>query len=335
MKKLLLISNDKIFLTYNNLSSEYNDTLNIIEGLNKFCKIKLFSRISKLNLTFSIKLKKVIKRFSLISIFKKTNQEKINVFMISVTPRNFLFFILLKIFKKKVEGFVYLRSNGYIEYKVKFGLAGQIFYNFMIRYICKFLKIICVSKNLSFGKKYYHVQPSELNNQWFRDIKYLVRNKPRLLYLGRFRKEKGIYSLISLTKKLIDCKITFAGDKADFIKNVEHIEFIGTISKFTKVINLIDAHNIFILPSYTEGSPKVLIECLARKRPVIVFEEIKHVKQNYYGVFVCKRNEKHLKKKIKFILKNYYNIQKTMNKNNLPTKNNFHNQLKKIINEQL
>jgi glycosyltransferase involved in cell wall biosynthesis len=333
MKKLLLISNDKIFLTYNNLSSKYNDTLNIIEGLNKFCKIELFSSISKINLTFSIKLKKEIKRFSLISILKKTNYEKIKVFMISITPRNFLFFVLLKIFKKKIEGFVYLRSNGYIEYRVKFGLVGHFFYNFMSRYICKYLKIITVSKELSAKKKCYIIQPSELNHHWFKGIKFLKPIKPRILYLGRFRKEKGIYSFINLTKKFTDYKITFAGDKASFIKNAKHIKFIDSISKFSKVINLIDSHNIFVLPSYTEGSPKVLIECLARKRPIIVFEEIKHVKQNYKGVFVCKRDEKQLKKKIQYILINYKKIQKQMSKNNLPTKKNFHDRLKKIVNE--
>ena len=37
--------------------------------------------------------------------------------MISITPRNFFNFIFLKIFLKQIEGYVYLRSNGYEEYK--------------------------------------------------------------------------------------------------------------------------------------------------------------------------------------------------------------------------
>lgn len=333
MKKLLIISNDKIFLSHKNCSSVYNDTLNIIEGLNKICKIILFSSISKTKLNFSIELKKKIKRFSLFSILTKTNYENIKVFMISVTPRNFLFFVLLKIFKKKVEGFVYLRSNGHKEYKVKFGMVGYMLYDFMIKYVFKYLQIISVSKSLSLKKKCYFIQPSELNSHWFKSIKFIKPIKPKLLYIGRFRKEKGIYSLINLTEKFIDCKITFAGDHVSNIKNVQHIKFINSISKFSKVMNLIDSHNIFVLPSYTEGSPKVLIECLARKRPVIVFEEIKHVKQNYQGVFVCKRDEMQLKKKIQYILSNYKNIQKQMSKNHLPTKKNFHDRLKKIVNE--
>ena len=41
------------------------------------------------------------------------------------------------------------------------------------------------------------------------------------------------------------------------------------------LIKFYDEHNIFVLPSYTEGHPMVLLEALARRRPVILFEDIK------------------------------------------------------------
>ena len=56
------------------------------------------------------------------------------------------------------------------------------------------------------------------------------------------------------------------------------------------------------MPSYTEGSPKVILESLSRLRPVIVFTEIKHVKYNFKGVFVCNRNAKSFERLIKYIL---------------------------------
>ena len=34
----------------------------------------------------------------------------------------------------------------------------------------------------------------------------------------------------------------------------------------------------------------VLLEALARRRPVIIFEDIRHVAENKKGVFVSKRN---------------------------------------------
>jgi|TARA_B110000444_G_scaffold254186_1_gene286260 glycosyltransferase involved in cell wall biosynthesis len=45
-----------------------------------------------------------------------------------------------------------------------------------------------------------------------------------------------------------------------------------------KIISFYDKCNIFVLLSYTEGAPKVIFESLAQHRPIIVFEEIKHVK---------------------------------------------------------
>ena len=36
---------------------------------------------------------------------------------------------------------------------------------------------------------------------------------------------------------------------------------------------------IYLYSSFTEGAPKVILESLARLRPVIVFDEIKHVKK--------------------------------------------------------
>ena len=58
----------------------------------------------------------------------------------------------------------------------------------------------------------------------------------------------------------------------------KNIKFLNEVAEKKRLIKLYDSHNIFILPSYTEGAPKVILESLARKRPVIVFRNIKHVK---------------------------------------------------------
>ena len=69
--------------------------------------------------------------------------------------------------------------------------------------------------------------------------------------------------------------------------NVEHINIQNNNDS---IINIYDSHNIFVLPSFTEGHPQVIDESLSRFRPVIIFEEISHVICNREGVFVCKRN---------------------------------------------
>ena len=203
----------------------------------------------------------------------------------------------------------------------------------MQKYAEKNLKIISVSKKIKGSNIKFILNPSELNKMWFKKIIKANIDFPKLLYFGRFRKEKGVYSLIGLSKKFkFNYQLTIAGDSNVNYPNNTKINFLGEISKIKKIIELYNSHNIFILPSFTEGAPKVVLESLARKRPVIVFKDIKHVKLNFEGVFVCGRNSISLEKCINFIIKNYTKIQLSMKKNNLPTKKSFQKELLNILN---
>ena len=195
------------------------------------------------------------------------------------------------------------------------------------------LKTISVNKNIKSNKIDHLITPSELTQHWFKKRIKTNLNFARLLYFGRFKKEKGIFSLIKLLKnQKFRFHLTIAGDNNYINKNFKNIKFIKEISNQKKIINLYDEHNIFILPSYTEGSPKVILESLARKKPVIIFNDIKHVKSGFKGIFICERNIINLKNTINHILKNYLKIQKEMNKNKLMTKKIFQRKLTDILN---
>ena len=335
MKEILLISNDEIFLNKKKISSDYNDTINIIEAINQAYNIFLISKKSKLKKNFLLKIKNRITNvnFKLLSYLKK---KKLKILMISITPRNLLCYILLKLLIRNIDGYVYLRSNGHKEYKQKIGLFGYLIYDIMQKYLERNLKTISVSKKIISSKNTSLVTPSELNQKWFKKNKKVNLHTPKLLYFGRFKKEKGVYSLIDLFSKLkSNCKLTIAGDSNIDVLENKNINFINEISDQKEIIKLYDSHNIFILPSFTEGSPKVILESLARKRPVIIFKEIKHVKLNFKGIFVCDRNIISLKKKINFIMNNYKKIQFDIKKNKLPTKKNFQNKLTNILNAKI
>ena len=63
---------------------------------------------------------------------------------------------------------------------------------------------------------------------------------------------------------------------------------------------------MFILPSYAEAYPQVILESLSRLKPVIVFNEIKFLKKTFsVGVFNSQRNAKDLEKVISRIAINY------------------------------
>ena len=175
------------------------------------------------------------------------------------------------------------------------------------------------------------IHPSELNSIWFKKSRVSKKFKSDLIYIGRFKKEKGSIYLVNIFKKYFyKYNLVIVGTQKKFISKKyynRNIKFIGPVTSIKKMISLYDSSKIFILPSYTEGFPKVISESLARLRPIIIFEEIKHVISDRNGIFICKRNEKNINKTINYILKNYKDIQKKITKNNFYTKDNFKKEL--------
>jgi glycosyltransferase involved in cell wall biosynthesis len=251
-----------------------------------------------------------------------------------VTPYTFLSFLLLFLFKKKI--FLYLRSDGKKEISIIFGKKLSIIYKIIENIMVKFSNLIVVNDLISKKKKFHLVNPSQIDQQWFQNTKIPKRDKIKLLYVGRIKVEKGVYSLIDIFKKIKysekDLSLTLIGQGNKSKEASNKIKFLEPISVKKNLIEQYDQHDIFILPSYTEGHPQVLVESLVRQRPVIVFEEIEHVLQKYEGVFACKRDHNHLLNLIQFIDKNYEEILEKMKKNRYPTKESFFKQLNKILN---
>ena len=141
-------------------------------------------------------------------------------------------------------------------------------------------RIISCQKNLSKGRPFFYVQPSEINSHWLKKKKIkLPKKKLKLLYVGRLRVEKGIYYLLdlfSILKNNLDYKFTAVVDKKINLKN-NNIKFLNFFTNTQSLINEYDRCDIFILPSYTESHPKVLDEALARHKPVIIFKDIKNI----------------------------------------------------------
>ena len=332
-KKILIISNDKIFIKNDKISTDYNDTINIIEGLAKKNHLSFICRhISKIRNFKSTN--KIYKKFTIKNCLNiKENFNTYKVFMISITPFNFFSFIFIKLFNKKIKGYVYLRSDGHKEYYYKYGLIGKFFYDFMFKIVTYYLDILAVSRHLSgLKKKYILIKPSEIEKIWFYKRKKADLKKPKLLYLGRYKKEKGVISLRNIFKSInFNSELNIVGLKKKILSDDIKIKYFKEVNSTKKIINFYDKCNIFILPSYTEGSPKVILESLARNRPIIIFEEIKHVKENLKGIFICRRKTRDLKNKILYIMNNYKNIVNEIKKNQIQTKEQYQNKLSKIF----
>ena len=72
---------------------------------------------------------------------------------------------------------------------------------------------------------------------------------------------------------------------------------------------------------------------MARRRPVIVFDDIEHVIGDKKGIFVAKKKFLNFFGTLNHIKKNYIKIQKDIMKNKLPTNKEFIEKFIKTIDE--
>jgi len=334
-KNLIIINNEKVYKINNSYHCENIDLKTIPENLDKNFEVTLIARKSKIKRSRHLNLEKVELSSNIIgfllNVFKTIKKNESIYLIISITPYTFFSYLLLFFFKKKV--FVYLRSDGYEEYKSIFGFFGPVIYYLMFKIVTFKTNIIKCQEKL-FTKRISHlVFPSELDQLWLKNFNKPQLDKPRLLYVGRIKIEKGIFSLLKIFDQITDdVKLSIVGRDEKKKINNKKINHIGHGYNASELIKIYDNHNILILPSFTEAHPKVIDESLARLRPVIIFEEIKHIVQNRRGIFVCKRNVNSLLETINFIMKNYPNILKEMNTNKLPTKQIFIDQFNDILN---
>tara|TARA_B100000941_G_scaffold91697_1_gene63621 strand:+ start:214 stop:1236 length:1023 start_codon:yes stop_codon:yes gene_type:complete len=336
-KKLFIFSNESISIEDNKYYCDNLDLKSTPEGLNKKFEVNLLGRKSSKKRSHEIKLKRIkvfTNIFSYLSEVKSAAKNEDSKFLIiSISPYTFLVSLFIKILGKKP--IVYLRSDGYGEYKAIIGKFGPLIYHFMFSIVSTFSNLISCRDYILRGKKGKIINPSQLDSVWLRrPINTEIRNF-KLLYVGRIRVEKGVFALSELIRNKRDISLTIIGAEQGSSNkiNQSNIKILPTQSNKTKLIKQYDDHNIFILPSFTEGHPMVLLESLARRRPVIIFDEIKHVIGDKKGIFISKRNFLSFLGTLNSIKKNYKKIQKEMRKNKLPTNKEFIEKFIKLIDD--
>jgi glycosyltransferase involved in cell wall biosynthesis len=338
MKELYIIVNEKIYGDGNNYFCENKDIQSIFNYLSYKYNLIVISRYSAFLKPF--RLNKVLKIFNLrlLSLFKFfiflfSYSRKKKILIISITPFNFIIFLIFKIiFIGKF--YLFLRSNGYEEYQNILGKKYIWIYDFMFRYMTKYSEVISCHDRLYNKNKCHMLYPSELNFLWKKKIKknYYLNNTINILYVGRLKIEKGIYSLIDIHSRLPkNIKLTLVGNGDNIKINDYRIKLINFVKNEKQLINIYDSANIFILPSYTEAYPKVIDESLSRMRPVIIFNDIKYVIQDRHGVFSVNRNHQDLIKIINYLKNNNKLIFNQLKKNKLPQRKDFLKNLYEII----
>ena len=196
-KKLFIFSNESISVEDNKFYCDNLDLKSTPEGLNKKFEVNLLGRKSIKKRAHEIKLKRVKvfgNIFSYLSEVKSASKNLDSKFLIiSISPYTFLISIFLKILGRKP--IVYLRSDGFGEYKSILGKIGPAIYYIMFSITCSISNLISCRDYILRGKKGKIISPSQLDSTWLRQPKKTKVNNFKLLYVGRFKVEKGIFSL--------------------------------------------------------------------------------------------------------------------------------------------
>tara|TARA_B110000285_G_scaffold83506_1_gene95976 strand:- start:601 stop:1758 length:1158 start_codon:yes stop_codon:yes gene_type:complete len=115
--------------------------------------------------------------------------------------------------------------------------------------------------------------PSGIDNAWIRESIIEVSSPVKFVFLGRYERRKGIEELNDVLNDIIennDFEFHFIGpipmDKQ--VKN-DKIVYHGVVQDKTKLTGLLDAGDVLVCPSHSEGMPNVILEGMARGMAVI------------------------------------------------------------------
>ena len=335
---LVIINNERVFEQGKDFYCDNLDLKVLPEGLNDYYKVRYIVRNSKNRGSQKINLKDIKVASSIFKfiyfVFQTLKIPNTKYLLISVTPYTFFSFLTLFLFRRKM--FVYLMSSGHEEYKHILGGWSVWIFHLMYKIVTANSDVIVCHDRLFKKNKSHLISISRLDDMWFENHKKVLLDKVRFLYVGRMSPEKGIYDFLKMFNKLnLNAELSIASDTKNkqllYPTLNNKINLLGYVSDPQTLINIYDNHNIMILPSFTEAYPYVVDESLSRNRPVIIFEDIEYIIKDKRGIFVSKRNLDSFSKTAKYIMQNYYEIQKDIEKNSLPTKQSMLKQISDIL----
>lgn len=110
-------------------------------------------------------------------------------------------------------------------------------------------------------------------------ISYEPKKELTILYLGWLDKKKGIFDLVAAAKKITNPTIRFViggkgNDEEALVEFIQQEELRAKIHLAGWVLGeqknkLLEAADVLVLPSYTEGSPNVILEAMKFGIPVV------------------------------------------------------------------
>jgi glycosyltransferase involved in cell wall biosynthesis len=148
-----------------------------------------------------------------------------------------------------------------------------------------------------------------------------------LLFAGHGLKTKGIYELVDACSQMSNIKLKMIGTIQDDVKkelyekvnDADWLEVCGE-QPFKRVIEEMLSCDLFVLPTYTEGFPNVILESMACGCAIVttpvgaIPEMLEEENGKHYGILVSPKNVEELKRGIEQML-NYEELKEECRKN--------------------
>ena len=147
----------------------------------------------------------------------------------------------------------------------------------------------------------------------------IKRNKNEILFVGHNVREKGIFELIEALSTFENITLNIYGPQDEFIQAelnewIKKNGFKGNINfkglrPSIEIFTAMRSAGLFILPTYTEGFPYVIVEAMASGCPIIAtpvgaIEEMLTYEGKVQGILVKPKDYTDLKDKITYSLNN-------------------------------
>ncbi|MHA1285323.1 MAG: glycosyltransferase family 4 protein [Promethearchaeota archaeon] len=164
-----------------------------------------------------------------------------------------------------------------------------------------------VIKKFRLNKKKVNLIYNFIDINLFKPLK-LKKKEKHIIFIGRIDKEKNLINLIKAFEDLNDFTLNIIGEGSNDYKKLLltiirkskiKVNFLGRIPN-NKIPELLNQHEIFILPSYYEGNPKALLEAMSCGIPCIgtnVFGIRTIIKHKENGI-LCNTNSESIKNAI-------------------------------------